>query len=97
MTLVPFQANLDVREVKKLNQHVLKLFHCPPCLFRLFIFVVQKSYRDFRLQGVLDGTLNNKSYETVYNRLTIEEATAAVSAADGLQGITMRDSDEEEG
>lgn len=61
------------------------------------IFVVQKSYRDFRLQGVLDGTLNNKSYETVYNRLTIEEATAAVSAADGLQGITMRDSDEEEG
>uniref|UniRef100_A0A672RDA1 Calcium dependent secretion activator 2 n=1 Tax=Sinocyclocheilus grahami TaxID=75366 RepID=A0A672RDA1_SINGR len=58
---------------------------------------VSKSYRDFRLQGVLDSTLNNKSYETVYNRLTIEEATAAVSAADGLQGITMRDSDEEEG
>ncbi|KTG04766.1 hypothetical protein cypCar_00029971, partial [Cyprinus carpio] len=59
--------------------------------------IFDKSYRDFRLQGVLDGTLNNKSYETVYNRLTIEEATVAVSAADGLQGITMRDSDEEEG
>ncbi|XP_051545926.1 calcium-dependent secretion activator 2-like isoform X4 [Myxocyprinus asiaticus] len=64
---------------------------------KTLIKIVKKSYRDFRLQGVLDGTLNNKSYETVYNRLTIEEATAAVSATDGLQGITMRDSDEEEG
>uniref|UniRef100_A0A671Q7D5 Calcium-dependent secretion activator 2-like n=1 Tax=Sinocyclocheilus anshuiensis TaxID=1608454 RepID=A0A671Q7D5_9TELE len=64
---------------------------------KTLIKIVKKSYRDFRLQGVFDGTLNNKSYETVYNRLTIEEATAAVSAADGLQGITMRDSDEEEG
>uniref|UniRef100_A0A673HKV2 Calcium-dependent secretion activator 2-like n=1 Tax=Sinocyclocheilus rhinocerous TaxID=307959 RepID=A0A673HKV2_9TELE len=64
---------------------------------KTLIKIVKKSYRDFRLQGVLDGTLNNKSYETVYNRLTIEEATAAVSAADSLQGITMRDSDEEEG
>ncbi|XP_043084756.1 calcium-dependent secretion activator 2 isoform X17 [Puntigrus tetrazona] len=64
---------------------------------KTLIKIVKKSYRDFRLQGVLDGALNNKSYETVYNRLTIEEATAAVSAADGLQGITMRDSDEEEG
>lgn len=79
-------------KVKKWNKH----FHRSP-LFNLFIFVMQKSYRDFRLQGVLDGTLNNKSYETVYSRLTIEEATAAVSATDGLQGITMRDSDEEEG
>ncbi|XP_062848405.1 calcium-dependent secretion activator 2 isoform X4 [Trichomycterus rosablanca] len=61
------------------------------------IKIVKKSYRDFRLQGVLDSTLNNKSYETIYNRLTIEEATAAVSAGDGLQGISMRDSDEEEG
>lgn len=62
-----------------------------------FVFLLQKSYRDFRLQGVLDSTLNNKNYETIYNRLTIEEATAAVSAGDGLQGISMRDSDEEEG
>lgn len=56
----------------------------------------QKTYRDFRLQGVLDATLNNKSYETIYNRLTVEEATAAVKAGDGLQGISMRDSDEED-
>lgn len=56
----------------------------------------QKTYRDFRLQGVLDVTLNNKSYETIYNRLTVEEATAAVKSGDGLQGISMRDSDEEE-
>lgn len=64
---------------------------------KTLIKIVKKTYRDFRLQGVLDGTLNNKSYETIYNRLTVEEATAAVKAGDGLQGITMRDSDEEEG
>ncbi|KAM9496070.1 calcium-dependent secretion activator 2 isoform 3-T3 [Clarias gariepinus] len=64
---------------------------------KTLIKIIKKSYRDFRLQGVLDSTLNNKSYETIYNRLTIEEATAAVSAGDGLQGISMRDSDEEEG
>uniref|UniRef100_A0A4W4GNC3 Calcium dependent secretion activator 2 n=1 Tax=Electrophorus electricus TaxID=8005 RepID=A0A4W4GNC3_ELEEL len=64
---------------------------------KTLIKIVKKSYRDFRLQGVLDSTLNNKNYETIYNRLTIEEATAAVSAGDGLQGISMRDSDEEEG
>ncbi|XP_046715049.1 calcium-dependent secretion activator 2 isoform X1 [Silurus meridionalis] len=64
---------------------------------KTLIRIVKKSYRDFRLQGVLDSTLNNKNYETIYNRLTIEEATAAVSAGDGLQGISMRDSDEEEG
>ncbi|XP_041705435.2 calcium-dependent secretion activator 2 isoform X2 [Coregonus clupeaformis] len=64
---------------------------------KTLIKIVKKTYRDFRLQGVLDGTLNNKSYETVYNRLTVEEATVAVKAGDGLQGITMRDSDEEDG
>ncbi|XP_029607391.1 calcium-dependent secretion activator 2 isoform X1 [Salmo trutta] len=64
---------------------------------KTLIKIVKKTYRDFRLQGVLDGTLNNKSYETVYNRLTVEEATMAVKTGDGLQGITMRDSDEEDG
>ncbi|XP_066447942.1 calcium-dependent secretion activator 2 isoform X4 [Eleutherodactylus coqui] len=55
-----------------------------------------KTYRDFRLQGVLDGTLNNKTYETIHNRLTMEEATMAVSDRGGLQGISMKDSDDEE-
>ncbi|XP_053541907.1 calcium-dependent secretion activator 2 isoform X3 [Ictalurus punctatus] len=64
---------------------------------KILIKIVKKSFRDFRLQGVLECTLNNKNYETIYNRLTIEEATAAVSSGDGLQGISMRDSDEEEG
>ncbi|XP_041693614.2 calcium-dependent secretion activator 2 isoform X2 [Coregonus clupeaformis] len=64
---------------------------------KTLIKIVKKTYRDFRLQGVLARTLNNKSYETVYNRLTVEEATVAVKAGDGLQGITMRDSDEEDG
>ncbi|KAM6937605.1 calcium-dependent secretion activator 2 isoform 1-T1 [Xenentodon cancila] len=63
---------------------------------KTLIKIVKKTYRDFRLQGVLDGTLNNKSYETIYNRLTMEEATAAVKAGGGLQGISMRDSDEDD-
>ncbi|KAF3855279.1 hypothetical protein F7725_023334 [Dissostichus mawsoni] len=63
---------------------------------KTLIKIVKKTYRDFRLQGVLDVSLNNKSYETVYNRLTVEEATAAVKSGDGLQGISMRDSDQED-
>uniref|UniRef100_A0A5F8AGN8 Calcium dependent secretion activator n=1 Tax=Macaca mulatta TaxID=9544 RepID=A0A5F8AGN8_MACMU len=55
-----------------------------------------KTYRDFRLQGVLDSTLNSKTYETIRNRLTVEEATASVSEGGGLQGISMKDSDEED-
>lgn len=56
---------------------------------------VQKKYRDFRLQGVLDSTLNSKMYDTVRNRLTLEEATASVREG-GMQGISMKDSDEED-
>uniref|UniRef100_A0AAY4BY22 Calcium-dependent secretion activator 1 n=1 Tax=Denticeps clupeoides TaxID=299321 RepID=A0AAY4BY22_9TELE len=54
-----------------------------------------KKYRDFRLQGVLDSTLNSKMYETVRNRLMLEEATASVREG-GMQGISMKDSDEED-
>lgn len=57
--------------------------------------VQQKKYRDFRLQGVLDSTLNSKMYETVRSRLTLEEATASVREG-GMQGISMKDSDEED-
>ncbi|XP_060095422.1 calcium-dependent secretion activator 1 isoform X15 [Heteronotia binoei] len=63
---------------------------------KTLIRIVKKAYRDFRLQGVLDSTLNSKTYETVRNRLTVEEATASVSEGGGLQGITMKDSDEED-
>ncbi|CAN9498809.1 unnamed protein product [Ophioblennius macclurei] len=63
---------------------------------KTLIKIVKKTYRDFRLQGVLDATLNNKSYETIFNRLTVEEATAVVKAGGGLQGVTMRDSDQED-
>nr|XP_025968876.1 calcium-dependent secretion activator 2 isoform X11 [Dromaius novaehollandiae] len=64
---------------------------------KTLIKIVKKTYRDFRLQGVLEGTLNSKSYDTVHSRLTVEEATVSVTDAGGLQGITMKDSDEEEG
>ncbi|XP_015262328.1 PREDICTED: calcium-dependent secretion activator 1 isoform X4 [Gekko japonicus] len=63
---------------------------------KTLIRIVKKTFRDFRLQGVLDSTLNSKTYETVRNRLTVEEATASVSEGGGLQGITMKDSDEED-
>ncbi|XP_025054817.1 calcium-dependent secretion activator 1 isoform X2 [Alligator sinensis] len=63
---------------------------------KTLIRIVKKNYRDFRLQGVLDSTLNSKTYDTVRNRLTVEEATASVSEGGGLQGITMKDSDEED-
>ncbi|XP_060774288.1 calcium-dependent secretion activator 1 isoform X6 [Neoarius graeffei] len=62
---------------------------------KILIRIVKKKYRDFRLQGVLDSTLNSKMYETVRNRLTLEEATASVREG-GMQGITMKDSDEED-
>ncbi|XP_067855902.1 calcium-dependent secretion activator 2 isoform X1 [Heptranchias perlo] len=62
---------------------------------KTLIKIVKKSYRDFRLQGVLEGTLNCKTHETIHTRLTVEEATASVSESGGLQGITMKDSDEE--
>ncbi|XP_077054294.1 calcium-dependent secretion activator 1 isoform X5 [Siphateles boraxobius] len=62
---------------------------------KILIRVVKKKYRDFRLQGVLDSTLNSKSYDTVRNRLTLEEATASVREG-GMQGISMKDSDEED-
>ncbi|KAM6436471.1 calcium-dependent secretion activator 2 isoform 4-T4 [Liasis olivaceus] len=64
---------------------------------KTLIKIVKKTYRDFRLQGVLEGTLNSKTYDTVHSRLTVEEATVSVSDGSGLQGITMKDSDEEEG
>ncbi|KAM4675254.1 calcium-dependent secretion activator 2 isoform 2-T2 [Discoglossus pictus] len=60
------------------------------------IKIVKKTYRDFRLQGVLDGTLNNKTYETVQHRLRVEEATVSDSDRGGLQGISMKDSDNED-
>uniref|UniRef100_A0A8C7HSV8 Ca2+-dependent activator protein for secretion a n=1 Tax=Oncorhynchus kisutch TaxID=8019 RepID=A0A8C7HSV8_ONCKI len=62
---------------------------------KILIRVVKKKYRDFRLQGVLDSTLNSKMYDTVRNRLTLEEATASVREG-GMSGISMKDSDEDD-
>ncbi|TNN41239.1 Calcium-dependent secretion activator 2 [Liparis tanakae] len=63
---------------------------------RTLIRIVKKTYRDFRLQGVADVSLNSRSYEVVHRRLSVEEATAAVKSGDVLQGVSMRDSEEEE-
>uniref|UniRef100_A0A671LU98 Ca2+-dependent activator protein for secretion a n=1 Tax=Sinocyclocheilus anshuiensis TaxID=1608454 RepID=A0A671LU98_9TELE len=62
---------------------------------KILIRIIKKKYRDFRLQGVLDSTLNSKMYETVRNRLILEEATASVREG-GMQGISMKNSDEED-
>uniref|UniRef100_A0A3Q3BRP6 Ca2+-dependent activator protein for secretion a n=1 Tax=Haplochromis burtoni TaxID=8153 RepID=A0A3Q3BRP6_HAPBU len=74
------------------SQRVTPKFHL---LHLRLMCSCQKKYRDFRLQGVLDSTLNTKMYETVRNRLTLEEATASVKEG-GMQGISMKDSDEED-
>uniref|UniRef100_A0A674ENQ4 Ca2+-dependent activator protein for secretion a n=1 Tax=Salmo trutta TaxID=8032 RepID=A0A674ENQ4_SALTR len=62
---------------------------------KILIRVAKKKYRDFRLQGVLDSTLNSNMYDTVRNRLTLEEATASVREG-GMAGISMKDSDEDD-
>eukprot|EP00063_Salmo_salar_P014077 XP_013988912.1 PREDICTED: calcium-dependent secretion activator 1 isoform X1 [Salmo salar] len=62
---------------------------------KILIRVAKKTYRDFRLQGVLDSTLNSNMYDTVRNRLTLEEATASVREG-GMAGISMKDSDEDD-
>ncbi|CAB1438024.1 unnamed protein product [Pleuronectes platessa] len=62
---------------------------------KILIRITKKKYRDFRLQGVLDSTLNSKMYDTVRNRLILEEATASVREG-GMAGISMKDSDEED-
>ncbi|XP_051917298.1 LOW QUALITY PROTEIN: calcium-dependent secretion activator 2 [Hippocampus zosterae] len=67
-----------------------------PYQLKTLIKMVKKSYRDFRRQGVADGTLNGKSYDAVYNRLTLEEATLAVKAGGGLDGVSMQDSDRDD-
>ncbi|XP_053317887.1 calcium-dependent secretion activator 2 isoform X1 [Spea bombifrons] len=62
---------------------------------KTIIKILKKTYRDFRLQGVLESTLNNKNYQTLYSRLSMEEATVSDGDRGGLQGITMKDSDDE--
>ncbi|XP_063282924.1 calcium-dependent secretion activator 1 isoform X16 [Pelobates fuscus] len=62
---------------------------------KTLIRIVKKKYRDFRLQGVLDSTLNSKTYDAIKTRLGVEESVASISEGGGLQGITMKDSDEE--
>ncbi|KAJ3596242.1 hypothetical protein NHX12_002651 [Muraenolepis orangiensis] len=65
---------------------------------KTLIRIVKKTYQDFRLQGVEETVLQDPSYVTLYNRLTVEEATLAVRApgAAALQGVSMKDSDEED-
>ncbi len=80
---------------RKLDPLHVILLHAPYLFPQCSLFFLQKKYRDFRLQGVLDSTLNSKMYETVRNRLILEEATASVREG-GMQGISMKDSDEED-
>lgn len=42
-------------------------------------FAEQKMYSDFTLQGYEEAKLNSKSYQTVINRIQLEEAAASVS------------------
>ena len=44
---------------------------------------LQKMYSDFELQGIEEDKLNSKIYQTVMDRIKMEEAAASVS--NGLQ------------
>ena len=43
-----------------------------------YVFSLQKLYSDFELQGIEEEKLNSKTYQTITNRLQLEEATASV-------------------
>ena len=43
------------------------------------LFMNKKIYSNFELEGVQESVLNSKAYQTVSNRLQVEEATASVS------------------
>lgn len=50
------------------------------------IYMNQKIYSDFELQGVLEDKLNSKAYQTVIQRMTAEEATCALTMPDVADG-----------
>ncbi|XP_043071815.1 calcium-dependent secretion activator [Drosophila grimshawi] len=56
--------------------------------------IIKKIYSDFELQGVLEDKLNSKSYQTVIQRMTAEEATCALTMPDKRNDV--RNGDEED-
>ena len=49
-------------------------------LGKTFYFsLLQKMYSDFALQGLEDEKLNSKVYQTIVNRIQMEEAAACVT------------------
>ncbi|XP_053377998.1 calcium-dependent secretion activator 1-like isoform X19 [Mercenaria mercenaria] len=44
--------------------------------------ITRKCYSDFELQGVLENTLNSKTYQTICSRLQVEEATQSVTQSE---------------
>ncbi|KAL4226400.1 secretion activator [Mactra antiquata] len=49
--------------------------------------IIRKCYSDFELQGVLENTLNSKTYQTICSRLQVEEAKHSLSGrSDPLPG-----------
>lgn len=90
-----YQLKILIRITKVGTENTCYLVRYKNTSATIFCPLIQKKYRDFRLQGVLDSTLNSKMYDTVRNRLTLEEATASVREG-GMQGISMKDSDEED-
>ncbi|KAH8403610.1 hypothetical protein KR222_009342, partial [Zaprionus bogoriensis] len=48
--------------------------------------IIKKIYSDFELQGVLEGKLNSKAYQSVAQRINTEEATCALTMPDVTEG-----------
>ncbi|GAU94341.1 hypothetical protein RvY_06132 [Ramazzottius varieornatus] len=51
--------------------------------------IIKKSFAEFELQGIPEEVLNSKNYQTIQNRMRLEEATAAVSETTFLSGLRV--------
>src|SRR5699024_8492490 len=47
--------------------------------FDTSFFLLQKMYSDFELQAILEDKLNTRTYQTIIDRIKMEEAAASVS------------------
>lgn len=83
-----FSMYFDVFSIFSIKTFQLILL--PPFLIQLlsYFLFLQKIYSDFALQGLEDEKLNTKVYQTIVNRIHLEETAASVTE-------TSRDDDYE--
>lgn len=65
--------------------------------FAALSHIAKKLYSDFGLQGIEEEKLNSKTYQTITNRLQLEEATASVNDGGNREKDDADDTEGEEG